>query len=84
MAFTMPAAPAAIIEAWPAQRVGMAAGVLNAGRQAAGAIGVALLGTLAAGSVFVPGLHAAMAVAGGAFLTAAAVTAFAVRHHERR
>src|SRR5436305_14142534 len=49
MAFTMPAATAAIIEASPAHRAGIASGVLNASRQAGGAIGVALIGTLIAG-----------------------------------
>ena len=75
MAFTMPAATAAIIDAAPAHRAGIASGVLNASRQAGGAIGVALLGALIAGHAFVPGLHAAMAVSAGAFLSAAAVTA---------
>ncbi len=79
MALTMPAATSAIIEAVPARRVGIASGVLNAGRQAGGAIGVALLGTLLATAGLVPGLHAAMAVSAGAFLIAAAVTAATVR-----
>jgi DHA2 family methylenomycin A resistance protein-like MFS transporter len=81
MAMTMPAATAAIIEAAPADRAGIASGVLNASRQAGGAIGVALLGTLVQSGAFVPGLHLAMAVAGGVFLSAAAVTALTV---ERR
>jgi MFS transporter, DHA2 family, methylenomycin A resistance protein len=78
MAFTMPAATAATIESAPADRAGIASGVLNAGRQAGGAIGVALLGTLLAGSSFVPGLHVAMGVSAGAFLVGAVVTALAV------
>src|SRR4051794_40472052 len=52
MALTMPAATAAVVEAVPAERAGLASGVLNAARQAGGAIGVALLGSLG-------GLHAA-------------------------
>jgi DHA2 family methylenomycin A resistance protein-like MFS transporter len=79
MAFTMPAATAAVIESAPASRAGIAAGVLNAARQCGGAIGVALLGTLVAGSSFVPGLHVAMAASAAAFALGAAVTAFAVR-----
>ncbi len=79
MALTMPAATAAMIEAAPAERVGVASGVLNAARQTGGAIGVALLGTLVAGSGLVPGLHVAMAVSASAFLSAALVTAMAVR-----
>ncbi len=79
MALTMPAATAAIIEAAPAERAGIASGVLNAARQTGGAIGVALLGTLVAGPAFVTGLHAAMAVSAAAFLSAAVVTALAVQ-----
>ncbi len=41
IAFTMPAATAATIESAPADRAGIASGVLNAARQAGGAIGVA-------------------------------------------
>jgi MFS transporter, DHA2 family, methylenomycin A resistance protein len=74
MAFTMPAATAATIESAPADRVGIASGVLNAARQAGGAIGVALLGTLLAGSSFVPGLHIAMAASAAAFALGAGVT----------
>ena len=48
-------------------------------RQAGGAIGVALLGTLIAGGSLVSGLHLAMAASAGAFALAAAVTAVAVR-----
>jgi MFS transporter, DHA2 family, methylenomycin A resistance protein len=83
MAFTMPAATAAVIEAAPADRAGIASGVLNASRQAGGAIGVALLGTLIAGGAFVTGLHAAMAVSAASFLAAAAVTAFSVERRRR-
>ena len=79
IAVTMPAATAAIIEAAPAHHAGIAAGVLNASRQAGGTLGVAVLGTLIAGASFIGGLQAAMAVAGGAFFAAAAVVAVAVR-----
>lgn len=81
MAFTMPAATNAIIGAAPAERAGIASGVLNASRQAGGAIGVALLGTLVRSGAFIPGLRTAMLVAGGAFFLAAAVAALTV---ERR
>ncbi len=79
MAMTMPAATAAVIESAPAERAGIASGVLNAARQAGGAVGVALLGTLIAGSSLVSGLHVAMASSACAFALAAAVTAVAVR-----
>jgi MFS transporter, DHA2 family, methylenomycin A resistance protein len=81
MAMTMPAATAAIIESAPPERAGIASGVLNASRQAGGAIGVALLGALVESGSFVPGLHLAMAVAGAVFLCAAGVAALTV---ERR
>jgi MFS transporter, DHA2 family, methylenomycin A resistance protein len=83
MAFTMPAATAAIIEAAPAERAGIASGVLNASRQAGGAIGVALLGTLVGSGAFIPGLRAAMVTAGGAFLLAAGVVAVATSRRQR-
>ena len=79
IAVTMPAATAAIIEAAPAHHAGIAAGVLNASRQAGGTLGVAVLGTLIASASFIGGLQAAMAVAGGAFFAAAAVVAVAIR-----
>ena len=84
MAFTMPAATAATIESAPADRAGIASGVLNAARQAGGAIGIALLGTLLAGSSFVSGLHLAMAASAAAFLIAATVTALVVDRLPRR
>ncbi len=71
MAFTMPAATVAIIEAAPPDRAGIAAGVLNAARQTGSAVGVALLGALLAGRT----LHSAMSVASASFLIAAAVAA---------
>jgi DHA2 family methylenomycin A resistance protein-like MFS transporter len=52
--------------------------VLNAARQAGGAVGVALLGTLLAGGSLVAGLHGAMGLSAAAFLLAAAVTAVSV------
>lgn len=81
MALTMPAATAAVIESAPAERAGIASGVLNAGRQAGGAIGVALLGTLISSGAFVPGLHVAMAVSAGAFALAALVASTTIETH---
>jgi DHA2 family methylenomycin A resistance protein-like MFS transporter len=82
MVLTLPAAPIAVIEASPGRPVGVASGALNAARQAGGAIGVALLGTLISGA-FVPGMHAAMAVSAGAFLLAALVTSVTVGPRQR-
>ena len=73
MSFTMPAATTAVVETAPGSLAGIASGVINAGRQVGGVIGVALLGSLAtAGGA--GGLQAALVVAGAAFLIAAAVT----------
>jgi DHA2 family methylenomycin A resistance protein-like MFS transporter len=78
MAFTMSAATAAIIEAAPAERAGIASGVLNAARQAGGAIGVALLGAVLASGTLVGGFREAMAISAGAFLIGALVSARSV------
>jgi DHA2 family methylenomycin A resistance protein-like MFS transporter len=78
MAFTMPAATAAVIESAPAERAGIASGVLNAARQTGGAIGVAVVGTLLAGISLTGGVRAAMAVSATSFAAAAIVTAATV------
>jgi len=79
MALTMPAATTAVMDAAPGSRSGTAAGLLNTARQVGGALGVAVAGSLVSGAVgFVPGLHVALAVCGGAFLLGAVVTAATV------
>ena len=79
MALTMPAARAAVIEAAPADRGGIASGVINAARQAGGVLGVALLGSLVhARAAFLPGLHAGLIIAAGAFFAGALITFFGV------
>jgi DHA2 family methylenomycin A resistance protein-like MFS transporter len=83
IALTMPAATAAIISAAPAERAGIASGVLNAGRQAGSAVGVALLGTLVGGGASVAGLHAAMLVASCVFMLGACVAAATVERRSR-
>jgi MFS transporter, DHA2 family, methylenomycin A resistance protein len=70
MSLTMPAATSAAVDAAPDGRAGVAAGVINAARQAGGAIGVALLGSLAG-----VGEGTALLVAAAAFLAAAAIAA---------
>lgn len=80
MALTMPAATASVLEAAPADRGGIASGVVNAARQAGGVLGVALLGALlhtARGSV--SGLRPGMVVAAGAFAAGAVVTRLSPR-----
>ena len=67
----VPALTTALLESVDADRAGLAAGLLNAGRQFGGALGVALFGTLA-GSAVVTGLHVA-AVVGAAILVTTVV-----------
>ncbi len=79
MALTMPAATTAVMEEAPSERAGIASAVLNAARQVGGVLGVALLGALVGrDSSFVPGMHAAMLVAGAAFLGDCALTLRAI------
>jgi MFS transporter, DHA2 family, methylenomycin A resistance protein len=75
MALTMPAATAAVIEAAPPDRGGIASGVVNAARQSGGVLGVALLGSMVhTRATFISGLHVGLVIAAGAFFAAAAVT----------
>jgi MFS transporter, DHA2 family, methylenomycin A resistance protein len=79
MALTMPAATTAVMDAAPDSRGGTAAGLINTARRVGGALGVAVAGSLVSGAMgFVPGLHVALAVYGGAFLLGAVVTAATV------
>jgi DHA2 family methylenomycin A resistance protein-like MFS transporter len=82
MALTMPAATTAVLDAAPGSRAGTAAGLINTARQVGGALGVAVAGALVSSARgFVPGLHMALAVCGGAFLLGAVVTAATVGRH---
>lgn len=82
MSLTMPAVTAAVMEAAPAQRAGLASGTINAARQVGGVIGVALLGSLVAHRAsFLSGLHAGMLIAAAAFLAGAGLTARFVGRH---
>jgi DHA2 family methylenomycin A resistance protein-like MFS transporter len=80
MSLVMPAATAAVMEAAPGERGGLAAGTVNAARQVGGILGVALLGTLVASrATFVPGLTPpGMVIAAAAFLLGAPLTAVAI------
>jgi DHA2 family methylenomycin A resistance protein-like MFS transporter len=74
MALTMPAATSAVMESAPADRGGIASGVINAARQAGGVLGVAILGSLVSVPAgFTGGLRAGLVIAGGAFLAGAAL-----------
>ncbi|MFI9200699.1 DHA2 family efflux MFS transporter permease subunit [Streptomyces sp. NPDC053048] len=61
------AATAAVVQAVPAEGVGVAAGVFNVARQVGSAVGVGLFGTLAAGDV-AGGVRVSAVLAAGAFL----------------
>ncbi|MFC8511544.1 MFS transporter [Streptomyces sp. NPDC057257] len=60
-ALTVPPLTAAMMDAVPAERAGLAAGVLNSARQVAGGLGIAVFGTLVSGG-FVDGMRMSLAV----------------------
>jgi DHA2 family methylenomycin A resistance protein-like MFS transporter len=72
----------AAMQSVPGERAGLASGMNNTARQAAGALGVAcfgaVLGSAAAGASFVAHLHSLGVIAGLVWLAAAAVTAATV------
>ncbi|MEV6940087.1 MFS transporter, partial [Streptomyces sp. NPDC051132] len=59
-ALTVPPLTVVMMEAVPAERAGLAAGVLNAARQVGGGLGIAVFGTLVSGG-FVAGMRASLA-----------------------
>ena len=63
----MPAIVAAALENVPSERTGVGSAVLNTSRQAGGAFGVAILGTLIAGA----STEIALITVGGSFLAGA-------------
>ncbi|MER5254626.1 MFS transporter [Streptomyces sp. NPDC002855] len=76
-ALTIPPLTAAMMEAVPADRAGLAAGVLNSARQVAGGLGIAAFGGLVAGD-FVPGMRVSLLIA-AALLTASGVATLGLR-----
>jgi MFS transporter, DHA2 family, methylenomycin A resistance protein len=80
MALTMPAATEAVMGSAPADRAGLASGVINTARQVGGAVGVALLGTLVAHrETFTLGLRVSMLIAAAAFGVGCALTVTLIR-----
>ncbi|MET9360756.1 MFS transporter [Streptomyces sp. NPDC006632] len=72
---SVPALTAAMMEALPPERAGLAAGVLNAGRQVAGALSIAVFGSLVAGGAgFVPGLRVSLLASAALFAVSALAT----------
>ncbi|MFM9367153.1 MFS transporter [Streptomyces sp. Da 82-17] len=74
VALTIPPLTSAVMEAVPAERAGVAAGVLNAARQVSGGLGIALFGALVDGVAFVPGMRVSFLVGAGVLLATAVLT----------
>ena len=71
----MPPVMALLLDAVPARRAGVASGVFNTGRQAGGALAIAVFGALLASrATFLPGLRASLLIAAAVALAAAAVS----------
>ena len=80
MAFAMPAATSAAINAVPYEFAGIAGGIINTARQTGSVFGVAILGIMIANGNFLAGFHHAVLIAGGVFALAAVLVMFASRH----
>ncbi len=79
MAFTMPAATAAILETVTKERTGVAAGIFSTARQMGGTIGVALMGAFVSRAPqFTEGLLFSALVGGTAFLFGAIMSFYGI------
>ena len=79
IAYTMPAATAATIEAAPSDQAGTASGTLNASRQVGSTLGVAIFGSLTVGAAsFMNGYHVSVLIGGLVFAAGALVALLAV------
>lgn len=76
-ALTIPPLTAAMMEAVPADRAGLAAGVLNSARQVSGGLGIAAFGGLLAGD-FLSGMRVSLLIAAG-LLAASGVATLGLR-----
>ncbi|GAA2506688.1 MFS transporter [Streptomyces longisporus] len=72
-ALTVPPLTAAMMDAVPAERAGLAAGVLNAARQVAGGLGIAVFGTLVSHG-FTGGMRLSLAIGAGLLALTGAAT----------
>jgi MFS transporter, DHA2 family, methylenomycin A resistance protein len=82
MGLGVPAMTTAVLASVDKARSGLASGVLNAARQAGGAVGVAIFGALASGDAdaIAGGLHRSAMIAVGLLVMAAAIAAFGMRN----
>ncbi len=85
MGLGVPAMTTSVLAAVDKQVSGVAAGVLNAARQAGGAMGIALFGALAGDRPdrIVAGLHSSALIAAGLLLLAAGLAFFAAQSKEK-
>jgi MFS transporter, DHA2 family, methylenomycin A resistance protein len=74
MAMTMPAMTSCVMASAPENKASTASGVLNACRQAGSSFGVAIIGNLVAGAVFLPGMHLGVLISGAAFFVSMIIT----------
>jgi DHA2 family methylenomycin A resistance protein-like MFS transporter len=81
VSLAMPAMTAVVVGSAGREHAGVASGILNAARQSGGALGVALLGSLLAGSGRAMTLHLPLAVAAGGYLAAVVLTVTAIGRH---
>lgn len=72
-ALTVPPLTAAMMEAVPAERAGLAAGVLNSARQVAGGLAIAVFGALVSGG-FTEGMRVGLGISAGVLAVTAAAT----------
>ncbi|MFF4498946.1 MFS transporter [Streptomyces sp. NPDC001401] len=72
-ALTVPPLTAAMMDAVPAERAGLAAGVLNAARQVAGGLGIAVFGTLVSDG-FAGGMRVSLVISAGLLALTGAAT----------
>jgi DHA2 family methylenomycin A resistance protein-like MFS transporter len=86
MGLGVPAMTTAVLASVAHERAGTASAVLNAARQAAGAIGVALFGALAGDSPahIVPGLRMAVLIAIALLIAAAIIAATTISRMESK
>jgi DHA2 family methylenomycin A resistance protein-like MFS transporter len=79
ISYTMPAATAAIIDAAPADRAGIASGALNASRQVGSTLGVAVFGSLVASlASFTTAYRVSVIIGGAVFAAVAVLTAVSI------